>query len=148
MLKVITLSFSIFFLTACIAPQANFPLLPGQTFSNNTPQSQHDKLSKRKADEFITIGETDIVKVGFHYGEPNVAMINSDGDNVWMYQAKSVLVGVKYDSGTNVNTNLSAFSSATSQQGQTEVSAKSTMLRITFNSAGIVTSYDSQTTSN
>ena len=139
---------SIFSLTACIAPQAYFPQLPAQESYGNSPQSQHDKLSKAKADEFITIGETDVTKISFHYGVPNIAMKNDDGNDVWMYQAKSVFADVKLDSGTNVNSRLGSASTASSVQGRTEVSSKSTTLKVTFNAAGIVTSYYSQTTLN
>jgi len=136
-------------LTACVTPQAYFPQLPQQQNANaNSPQSQHDKLSEMKADQFITIGKTNAADIALHYGVPNIAMKGTDGNDIWMYQAKSMVSGMKMDSGTNINTSLGGASAASSMQMNTEFSAKSTMLKITFSLSGIVEAYDSQTTMN
>ncbi|PCI62503.1 MAG: hypothetical protein COB35_03625 [Gammaproteobacteria bacterium] len=146
--KIVILLPMVSILTACVAPQAYFPQLPQQNVNTNSPQSQHDKLSKIKADQFITVGQTNAADISMHYGVPNIAMKGTDGNDIWMYQAKSMVSGVKMDSGTNINASIGGASSASSMQMNNEFSSKSTMLRITFNLAGIVESYDSQTTMN
>ncbi|MEO1925751.1 MAG: hypothetical protein ABGY08_07185 [Gammaproteobacteria bacterium] len=143
-----------FILTACVTPQqyyppqASFPQLPQQNSNTNSPQSQHDKLSRIKADQFIVVGKTNAADISMHYGVPNIAMKATDGKDIWMYQAKSIALGVRMDSGANINHGSGGVSSTSSMRMNNEFSAKSTMLRIYFNLSGVVEDYDSQTTLN
>lgn len=138
------------FLSGFVVPQASFPIMPSDNNSSNSqsPQSQHDKLSRVAADRFIKAGVTNSIDISMQYGMPNIAMKNSDGNAVWMFQAKSVIFGVRMDHGSNTNIGFGASSLASSMRSNTEVSSKSTILTITFDSNGIVESYDSQTTLN
>jgi hypothetical protein len=135
-------------LTGCVAPQAYFPQMPVQQGSLNTPSSNHAKFSQVKAEEFIVMGKTNAAEIVMNYGEPNLTMKNPEGEDVWMYQAKSVLVGVDVDSASNINVGLGSSSSAMSTRGATEVSSKSTVLKITFDPIGIVKNFESHTTMN
>lgn len=146
MKREIFISFFVSTLVGCVHP-AGFPVLP-QNHSNNAPSALHDKYSSFSADTFIVIGKTTSVDITMEYGVPTVAMKNESGEDVWLYQARSVLVGTNMDMGSNVNVGLLGSSTAISSQSSTEVSSRSTTLSIIFDSKGIVKDYKSQTVFN
>ncbi|WP_193248850.1 hypothetical protein [Vibrio navarrensis] len=146
MRKQLFLSVFVSTIVGCVNP-ASFPVLP-QGNSKNSPSALHEKYSAYSADKFIVIGKTNSVDITMEYGIPTVAMKSESGEDVWLYQARSVLVGTNMDMGSNVNVGLLGSSTAISSQSNTEFSSRSTTLTVIFDSNGIVKDYKVQSTIN
>jgi len=128
------------------SPQAMFPegIATNSSFSNNpNAASNHERFSKRYADAHITVGKDNVLSIPLKFGTATMESRDSQGDMVWVYQARTSTVGTQAKFGSNYKMGFMSGSSASAFESMTETSKRITTLKVAFYKSGVVKSYSS-----